>query len=133
MNQALTYAMQIAAALDHAHRHGIVHRDLKPANVMLTADGAKLLDFGLAKFRLVEPGDPGDALVIDDSAVAHTDSSSPLSTEIDDARLTRHGTILGTLRYMAPEQTAAKRRRRAERPLLLRGRAVRIADRARGL
>ena len=51
LDEALTYAIEIASALDHAHRHGIVHRDLKPANIMLTASGAKLLDFGVAKFR----------------------------------------------------------------------------------
>ena len=49
LEQTLRYGIEIADALDKAHRQGIVHRDLKPGNVMLTRSGVKLLDFGLAK------------------------------------------------------------------------------------
>jgi eukaryotic-like serine/threonine-protein kinase len=81
---ALRSAIGIADGLDHAHRNGVVHRDLKPANIMLTRDGVKILDFGLA--RLTEQ----------DERV--------LTAPTQSTRLTDIGTILGTVPYMAPEQ-----------------------------
>ena len=84
LDQALRYAIQIADALDAAHRNGITHRDLKPGNIFLTTSGAKLIDFGLAKLR--QPRAAGEH--------ATTLAGS----------LTAPGTIIGTLLYMAPEQ-----------------------------
>ena len=91
LDQTLEYAIQIADALDRAHRQGVVHRDLKPDNIMLTKSGAKLLDFGLAKLRATE---------------ATQENLSALPTE--HTNLTAEGTILGTLQYMAPEQLEGK-------------------------
>jgi eukaryotic-like serine/threonine-protein kinase len=86
LEAALQHAIEIADALDQAHRHGVVHRDLKPGNIMLTKAGAKLLDFGLAKATT--------------RSVAEGLSTLPTTPE----NLTAHGIILGTFRYMAPEQ-----------------------------
>jgi Tol biopolymer transport system component/predicted Ser/Thr protein kinase len=85
--QVLQYGTQIASALDKAHRSGVTHRDLKPGNIMLTKSGAKLLDFGLAK------ADPqmGTGATLTDM----TPRATPM---------TKHGAVLGTVPYMAPEQ-----------------------------
>jgi serine/threonine protein kinase len=86
LKQAVEYAGQMLEALDAAHRKGITHRDIKPANVLVTKQGVKLLDFGLAKRR--GPLEESDATLT--------------------AALTGKGEILGTLQYMSPEQLQGK-------------------------
>jgi Tol biopolymer transport system component len=87
IEEALRIAIQIAGALDAAHRKGITHRDLKPGNVMLTRSGAKLLDFGLAKIT--------PAVEVSGTATTRLTNDPPI---------TEKGTILGTFQYMSPEQ-----------------------------
>ena len=84
LRTALEYATNISEALSAAHAAGIIHRDLKPANIIITANGsAKLLDFGIAKAATAEKSD------------------GAASTK---AALTGELALIGTIRYMSPEQ-----------------------------
>jgi Tol biopolymer transport system component len=93
LEEVLTFAKQIADALEYAHERGIIHRDLKPSNVKLTPESqVKLLDFGLAKALESE------------TAEEELQNSPTLS-----AAATRTGVLLGTAAYMSPEQARGKR------------------------
>lgn len=101
-DEAMKISIEIADALEKAHRSGIVHRDLKPGNVMLTKAGAKLMDFGLAKLSALAGGPSGSSASLSSMATMAANLANAQSP------VTVAGTMIGTIQYMSPEQIQSK-------------------------
>ncbi len=104
-DEAVKIAIEIADALEKAHRSGIVHRDLKPGNVMLTKAGSKLMDFGLAKSFGMSGSSSGPP-----SGTPNVSSMATMAATMADlaSPVTVAGTLVGTVQYMSPEQIQGK-------------------------
>jgi eukaryotic-like serine/threonine-protein kinase len=102
LSEVLKIGIDVAEALAVAHRQGIVHRDLKPGNIMITSDGAKLMDFGLAKPIGLPSSSSSSASAPSFTAAPTLSGPTPLSP------LTTAGSIVGTIQYMSPEQIEGK-------------------------
>ena len=101
LEEVLKIGREIAEALDKAHRRGIVHRDLKPGNIMLTKNGPKLMDFGLAK---PSPGVSSGSVA--SSLTPSTPTMSVAALTASASPLTQKGTVVGTFQYLAPSTAA---------------------------
>lgn len=100
LKETLKIGTDVCEALEVAHRAGITHRDLKPGNIMLTKNGAKLMDFGLAKGAVAGMAGSSAAPLL--SAAKTISGPSPMSP------LTTAGQVVGTIQYMSPEQIEGK-------------------------